>query len=149
MASLRVRPTSFITLSDLRVLRVILPAVAFILAYINSDMDLRWGYGSAPIVSPLVISTAAVFLVYAYFLSTRIFLSALAVMSAMEFFHITGPSPTTLWNSAASATDNSYRLATAIFPSTPTGWGILAILTAFLLLALGGFITLRTKPPSI
>jgi len=149
MATLRVRPTSFMTLSDLRVLRVILPAVAFILAYINSDMDLHLGYGSASIVSPLVISTAAVFLVYAYFLSTSIFFYTLAVMSAMEFFHLIGPSPTTLWNSAAAATDNSYRLATAIFPSTPTGWGILAILTAFILLALGGFITLRTKPPSI
>ena len=151
IATLRVRPSTFLKQSDLQILRGLLPAVAAILGLVGTDINLRWGNGSAAVLHPTAMTLATVFLTYAYFVSSRTGILAAGLLTLGGILHLLGLTWAGMCDAATNTMDTSYAWLTRLVPSTALAWGILAIIAAFALLAVGGFFTLRrgtSKPLS-
>jgi hypothetical protein len=139
-----------LSLSDRRILYVILPATA-VLFSINDPFELAIHIGHHAALLPLPLMLLAISSALVYCLAEFLFLPLLAVELFAAFAYIAGPPPEVVF--AAIAADiqlvwnGSVWLFKKLFPTTPTAWGALSVVASFVLLILGGAISINRRTP--
>lgn len=101
-------------------------------------------------ISPLVLTIFAAVLTYAFTLFRPYALRVLLGSAAATIAYLLSPSAATLASAAQRAlalADRVFSFAMSLIPSTRLGWGLLSLIAAFALLALGAHISIR-RPQS-
>lgn len=143
VATLRINAETDAGMTGLQITRAILPVIAIFFALITTPDPLAspfFGFGNRTITTALAIIT------YSYCLSIEFTLVTVTFLSLAALLYHFGPSPKTVGEGVSSLFEKLYNAVSMLVPRTVTAWGILSIVSAFLLLGLGAYKTLRVKP---
>ncbi len=142
VALLAVKPSPLVPLPQIRFLQVAFCLVAILLSLGNPRELAIHIPGLGHQIMPLIVTLLATPLIFTYIFALRALPIVAATLALVALVYLCGPS-------AAAVTDFVTRLwkhiadfCDALIPRTSTAWGILAILSSFVLLALGALISL-------
>lgn len=96
--------------------------------------------------SPLHLTVAVVYGVLAWTIFRAYFAPLLAAGASVALVAIFGPSVETMRGWIAWWVGKGDDLFDALWPKTQTAWGVLSIVTSFILLAIGALVSLRRPP---
>ena len=142
VATRRARATRIVPAGHLAFFRYALPAAAILFSLASPPgMAFVSLFGKA--LSPILVTAAAAFVTYAYFMSLRTAAWAIAGTVLMAIGHAMSPHITSGINHTFDAGDRVIRFFLGLLPTTTAGWGIAAMAAAFVLLGLGAMASLR------
>jgi len=130
------KPGTFITRKEICMLRVVLPALAILFA-MQDPAQLQLSMLNRTL-SPITLILAGAYCTYIYIFAFRWLLWSLVPVVAVAIFAMVGPSIAQMIAWAGALIRYGIQLLEKLIPSTVTGWGILAMLTSFVMLILGG-----------
>jgi hypothetical protein len=126
---------------DLRRLARLLPALALILTFLAAPGDFQWRLllgDQVRVIAPAHITIAATILTYGYLASAFQFLCAALIVLVAGTGYV-------FQSGILTALAAISRFLVRQFPTTAYTWGLTAIVTAFLLLGIGTYLSLHRR----
>ncbi len=141
LAARHLRPSPFMGARDLAIVRGLLPIVAVLFSMDNPEQ--LWLYAGTHAISPLGLAVAGAFLTVIYCFLPRYRLPAIAAGAVMGLAYIYRNAILRLWQASADTTSNAGEWLAKFIPHSVEAWGLIAVIAAFVLLALGAWISMR------
>ena len=105
--------------------------------------------GTAATLSPALLTFAATVLTWAYCWQLAAIPWAIAGLMALGLVRLYGPSWETISRIVAALIDFAGSVARFLTPTSPAGWGLVAVISSFITLSLGALVSLtRPKRPT-
>jgi hypothetical protein len=149
LVSRKVRPSAIASARDLFIMRAFLP-VAAVLFSLDHPLQLQLHVG-AHVVTPVMLSLFAAYLTCVYCFMARHRLVALAAGSIAGLAWALREAISRMLESATGQSELAASWFAGIIPQTVEAWGLIAIIGAFVLLALAAGVSLSKfsaeKPP--
>jgi hypothetical protein len=142
VATRRITPGKLLPASQLRAVRLALPTIAVAFAMVGPDMPLGIPFTSLAI-TPAVLTAGVAMVIYAYFHSLLTAACAIVAAFLMLLGRLLLSDILGVLRVIVDALTTLMDKLGALIPTTPTAWGVLAIVAAFLLLGVGALFSLR------
>jgi hypothetical protein len=134
LVSRKLRPTAFAGRRELLALRAMLPVAAVLFSLDNPHA--LWLHFPAHTITPVALSLAAAYLVCIYCFMTRYRFGALVAGAVAALAIACRENIATFWRSASGQGEQVSSWLLTLVPHTIEAWGFIAIIGAFVLLAL-------------
>jgi hypothetical protein len=142
VATRRIVPSKLLPANQLRAVRWALPAIAIAFAMVGPEMTLGVPLTSLTI-NPAVLTAGVAMVIYCYLHSLLTAACAIAAAFLMLLGRLLLTDILGVLRAIGEVISAVISKLSGLVPTTPTGWGIVAIVGAFALLGVGALVSLR------
>lgn len=137
VATRYINPTRYWPAGQLRFMRYALPVLAVLFTLLSADHSDN--------SHPIALTLGATLITYTYLFDIRFAPLAVGIVGLLGFLYAYGPTPYQIQAFINKLLARIEAIIQFILPNTNLGWGIVAIIGAFILLALGSFVSLKRR----